>query len=634
MVPPVSCSLAVFPGLVVAIFLALGSISPAQETKGETLLDIPSRFFQVQDENGFFWQVAGNGALTSGETQYLQSGLNWLVEGAAFEPASAIVRAPDLMPEDAGVTLTEEREALSLTRDLKVDRERGAIRVLDSIKNTGAETLEVEVVLRTTYPFAWQSLHGSDGELLSKDPVLSLGEKDIGFAIHFSAAEGRHDTLLLTGGTNESLRPRLSASTNRRELSLIYKMVIPAGGTQSLLHWIAQRAMPEMSEIPAHFDAFYSRGQLVRNGLAATERTAVSNFPLSAFPSESSAPGGLKSLIALNLILDQLGVVRKSEDVQFLSASNRVSGTVSSSADLVIAANHIGEITLPLAKLAAIRGSGGIDRKQIFYLRDGQVRVGHLTSGDLTMTQSGSEKASPLDLAQMNLLTLRTSSIDGVSPKGATHFFRLVDQSVFAVNSSDDGGLPLATAFGGLAPALADLVEIGHVATPYPAHRIRSKAGSIYSAFFPGDLVSLALAGNDAVEMSTNLISEAWLAGASSLNLSDYGEAWLDVEEAPLSSETGGILLVGNQFLQSELLAGQIIVRDTGGSLSLDATTIRGIERDLKNSESAEPGFIFEMKNGETIRGAISSSFLSISWEGTPLDVPLETFIAYRSSTP
>ena len=54
--------------------------------------EIPDRFFAVQDSSGFFWQAFGNGALVSGDAQYLQSGLNLLVDGVAFAPGRALVR--------------------------------------------------------------------------------------------------------------------------------------------------------------------------------------------------------------------------------------------------------------------------------------------------------------------------------------------------------------------------------------------------------------------------------------------------------------------------------------------------------------------------------------------------------------
>ncbi|MBU6178725.1 MAG: hypothetical protein KGR69_03635, partial [Verrucomicrobia bacterium] len=40
-------------------------------TPAVRLAELPERFFQIQDEAGFFWQALDNGALISGDTQYL-----------------------------------------------------------------------------------------------------------------------------------------------------------------------------------------------------------------------------------------------------------------------------------------------------------------------------------------------------------------------------------------------------------------------------------------------------------------------------------------------------------------------------------------------------------------------------------
>ena len=220
MVPPVISTSSLRIGLAGAISLTMTCVVLAQETEGESVAEIPSRFFQIQDSNGFFWQAAGNGAITSGETQYLQSGLNWIVEGVPFAPSSALVRSPDEFADDSGVTLEEVRDSLTLKRDLWVDRERGGVRSLDTIQNRGGSAVTLEVVLRTTYPFAWQSLHGVDGELLSKDPVLTLDDRDFGLVVHFSAAEGRHDTFIVVGGEAESLFEALANEERKHKRQL------------------------------------------------------------------------------------------------------------------------------------------------------------------------------------------------------------------------------------------------------------------------------------------------------------------------------------------------------------------------------------------------------------------------------
>src|SRR5690606_10904686 len=73
------------------------------------LAELPERFFQVQDEAGFLWQALDNGALLSGDTQYLQSGLNLIVDGEPFAPSAATASEPGSGGERIAVRLDETR---------------------------------------------------------------------------------------------------------------------------------------------------------------------------------------------------------------------------------------------------------------------------------------------------------------------------------------------------------------------------------------------------------------------------------------------------------------------------------------------------------------------------------------------
>jgi hypothetical protein len=134
--------------------------SPAQEAaKGPAepapvvLNELPERFFQIQDDAGFLWQALDNGALISGDTQYLQSGLNLIVDGEPFAPTTGAVRDPSLGAEKIDVRLDEKRAGLTISRDFWFDTRRSGVRLLDSFTNTGSSERTLSVVVRTTYPF-------------------------------------------------------------------------------------------------------------------------------------------------------------------------------------------------------------------------------------------------------------------------------------------------------------------------------------------------------------------------------------------------------------------------------------------------------------------------------------------------
>ncbi|MEM9018230.1 MAG: hypothetical protein AAGC68_14545, partial [Verrucomicrobiota bacterium] len=65
--------------LIVSTPLALAQSEGEESAELVAVDPIPDRFVPLQDDSGYFWQAKENGALTSGTIQYLQSGLNLIV---------------------------------------------------------------------------------------------------------------------------------------------------------------------------------------------------------------------------------------------------------------------------------------------------------------------------------------------------------------------------------------------------------------------------------------------------------------------------------------------------------------------------------------------------------------------------
>ncbi|NRB74814.1 MAG: hypothetical protein HRU46_10700, partial [Verrucomicrobiales bacterium] len=379
----------------------------AEEPEKQPFDSIPDQFFQIQDSYGFFWKAAPNGALTSGETQYLQSGLNLLVDGVAFAPTNGSQIVPGEGSGEASLSLEEERESVEIVRDLWFDKERGGVRVFDRIKNTSGAAVSLKVQLRTTYPFGWKSLHGSDGSQLNAEPVLALAESDGGLSVRFGPSEGRPDTLILTSDGGVGSQPTIEASANRRELTMTYELPLQPGETGALLHWVLQRSLAETTETAAAFSDFWQRGKLIRPGVEPSLAGEFVNFNADAFPSETVAPSRLRSLIALNELIDRVGIHRRSEELLWISTVNQVAGTVDVTGSIQFEAGHSGAQEVALANVAAIKGGGGFGRTQMVFLRDGTVLSG--VGGETRLLLSlGEGEAQGIDLKALNLLRFRT----------------------------------------------------------------------------------------------------------------------------------------------------------------------------------------------------------------------------------
>jgi hypothetical protein len=625
-----------FCGLVtlsVSVF-AFAPSSFSREGKAAELIpvkDIPDRFFQVQGSNGFFWQAVKNGAITSGETQYLQSGLNLLIDGENFSPAAAKVREPtDDVP--GVVELMEKREGVLIVRTMIFDRERGAVQVVDELQNTSGKDLSLPVDLRTTYPFGWESLHGQGGGLLSRDPVLALGEEDAGMIIHFSAAEGRHDTLIVSG--MGEVKAKLIGSTNRRELTLRYDLTIPAGQKQSLLHFLGQVTIPDMAKSDEAFASFLRSRRLVNSVARAEVVKTIVNFPQEAFTEESASPEKLGSLIALNEFLDRMGVYRRPKDMLWLSATSQITGTLSAKATVSVQGASGEPRKFGIKEVAAIRGGSGVGRPARVFLRDGTVVAGAVTAVDLSFKADGESEAQELDTDALHLCLTKTSSGDGVIPKGTVGFLELANGDVIPLSGAEEK-IPVVASWGRMELPLSSLREIQHVREPMSSHRVLAVDGSRYSVFLSGATTALSIAGGERREVPVRSISRYWSADVTDIEEFATDEMWLDFSELPESPEVKqGFLLQGNQLLAGTFAEATVSFRTDGPVIRVEAERIRSIRRNLDVADFTNGRSNFysvELKNGESLEGVIADSFLTILRDGERIRISFDQLLSYRS---
>jgi hypothetical protein len=607
------------------------------------ITEIPDRFFVVQDSSGFFWQAFGNGALLSGDAQYLQSGLNLLVNGVAFAPGRALVREPQAGAEKIDLRLEEKRTELTVSRDLWFDTRRSAVRVFDTFTNTSAAAKTVTVSLRTTYPFAWQSLHGTGGGLLSNDPALQLGARDYSLCVHFSPSEGRHDTLFVMGSEKGGEMAELKASANSRELTFVYPLEIAAGESRSLLHWIMQRNLPEVSQDLAAISPFIQRDRLIVPEVDPNSHARVANFAPTAFQIEATAPAQIKALVALNRLTDRIGFHRRSEDIMWMSPTNQIAGTVKREGSLTIGTAYTGEQQVLITEIAAIRGTAGNGRNPMVYLRDGRVLAGPIRSGEIawsigatTTTSAAPAAAGAVDSAMLNLLLLATGPNDGVAPAKTTHFLQLIDGTVLPIVAATDLAMDLTTPWGEEKWLWSDLVEAGQVSLPSPRLRVVHRNGSEVSALLTTGTWSLTTAAGTAVEIPTSAIDRLWTAGGAGvtrLTANPAGTPWLDFAEVPTGQgPSAGFLLAGSQLIDAAFAGEKITLSEGGREWQVETSRIVSLRR---SPEPDAHGIVeVELDSGEKLSGRFSAPYLALARNGVELEVPGSWVLGYRKATP
>lgn len=598
-------------------------------TPAVRLAELPERFFQIQDEAGFFWQALDNGALISGDTQYLQSCLNLIVDGEPFAPTTGQVREPGTGGERIDLRLEGARPSYSISRDLWFDTGRSGVRVFDVIRNTGNAELKLPVVLRTTYPFAWQSLHGTGGRVLASDATLRLDPADVSLGVHFSPSDGRHDTFFLLGSEKGGQRPEVKASANSRELVFLYTMTIPPGESRALLHWVLQRNLPEVSRDAVALAPFLQRGQLVAPGVESKLAESLVNFVPAAFVPETTIPAKLNALVSLNELSANLGLYRRSEDVLRIGPTAQVSGGLERDGALTIEVPLAGAVTVKVADLAAVRGGGGQGRVPRFYLRDGRVYAGVPSSGMLLWKERGAEP-KPLDPAAFHLLLLATEGRDGSAPEGATHLVELSSGSVLAIRAKPDGAMEWVSPWGRERLSWADLREAVRERTPRAHFRLMTKDGSFHVALPDPKPIPLDLVEGKTVEVSPGAIERIWRSGEGLATPGTGGRDWLDFSELPAGlGPVDGVLLSGDQWIAGALEAGTLSLRDGASIVGIETGRITAIRR--STDPESRHSITIETEAGERFTGTVADPYLRLKRSGgSVVEIPVETLLAYR----
>ncbi len=618
-----------FPVLTGLVFGVVSGIAQdAAEMREFTV--IPDRFTQRQDELGFFWQVDQYGALTSGDTQYLASGLRLGANGTDFAPAKATLRDDSATNGVVDLILTETRKDIEIKRLIWFDQSRSGVRVLDTVTNKTGSAITIPVELRSTHPFAWQNLYGSQGDLLERDPDLTLGERDTGVTVKFSQSDGRQDMLYLTSGEKSGQRPSITSSSNQRELVFRYELKIAAGKSASLVHWALQRNLTGPENAGVEWNPFFQRRRLINSRVDADVAGTVANFDTSSFPTGGRAPTQLQSLTRLNDLTDRIGLHRREEDILWVSTTNQLAGTINPQAVLTVESPFAGDGKFSIAKVAAVSGGGGVGRVPKLYLRDGRVFAGEISAENLSLTIGEDSNVDDLDPKEINLLLCALAPEDGVPPPGTTGFIQLRSGSVLAVKGPEDLKIATVNPWGSEELGLEGIEELAYVSRPTPKFRLVRADGSRISVFLPVAILNVELSDGEAVDLPSSLIENIWKAGMGSLSTGLIEDFWLEIAEIPSGFKpASGFLLQGNNLVAGTFDDKTITVLDGQSTVDISAAEVESIQKILESGTAAAPVFEIELKNGDILKGRIQGSDLSIRHGEKVWNVPVPHLLAF-----
>ena len=592
---------------------------------------IPEKLEQYRDQNGFLWQVNGSGSITSGETQYLPSGLKLFIGQSPFQPATGTLSDDTESRGVIDLSLRGKRDNLAVERRFWFDLARGGVRILDTFENTGKSPIEVEVELKSAFQFPWQNLIGSSGRILG-GAAVTLSPRDIGLAAKFSNSDGRQDTLLIVRGTRDDRGPEISASSNHRELVLAYPLRIAPGKKTTLVHWILRRNFGQISDVSRAVRPFFDRRQLINARIPGELVETVLNFDRSAFPDSSSPPPSLSRLIALNELVDRVGVHRKNEDILWLNPNNQLTGKIDPAASV-----GIGGLSIPVRQIAAILGGGGLGRTPRVFLRDGQVHTGKIELRGFAMKSGEDWIARKWNGDELSLLLLSLAPSDGVPPPSANGFVELRNGEVFAV-SSMDSGFSAVSVLGKHRLPFDQFLDLQYHRLPAPGFRLRQANGSSLSLFLDPQNVRFVDVSGNTRSVDPRLILRVWKTEELLGSLGGFDRRWFDWEDIPdhLQVESG-FLLRGNQVLAGGFAQNDpFTVIDSYSVFEVNPAQVhraRRLDEPGLDHSDQPPRFEFELKNGDTLTGRIQSDAIRIGTEEESWLIPVRQILEFQSKT-
>lgn len=610
-------------------FIVFNSFGTADERR-EVFETIPGEFPQVQDGLGFLWQISETGAITSGKTQYLPSGLKLIIDEKGFSPEKGSILDESVSRGEMELILTGKAGDFTVERNILIDLNRGGGRAWDTVRNPGSAK-RVKIELRTAFQFPWQNLVGSESGILGDSSVVKLDERDSAIVANFSVAEGRQDAVILFGDRNSPKRPMVSASSNARELVLTYEIEIPAQGEISLLHWMARRNFGSLGEIPAEADRFLLRNSLIDPGIPFEEVSKVANFSSGAFPRPQSVPPNIGRLVVLNELLERRNLKRTSSDMIIFSSRNRVEGG-RVAADATVKCEGLG---WPVEEVAAISGGGGEGRIPRVYLRDGSVHRGEVEIDNFVYSAGEDWSTDTWDPEGVDLLLFGLGAEDGSVGGGTVGFIEFQDGRVSPVTSIEPP-LRWASAGGQWESPLGELESILYLSDSRPQFRISLRDGTNLGGVPVVDKVKIETGEGDGTVVNSRSIRRFWKVGDLPAAPAPFRHTWLSGSEIPRGLEPGEpyFLLRGNQVFPGRIVEGdRLNIIDGRGIIAVEGSRLAGMRwLDQGGSDHGKAGFFeLELGNGESFVGRLRESFLSITdSRGETRRIPVRQILEFR----
>ena len=519
----------------------------AAEAKGAAEVLTDSDLAPFTDSQGMVWDILQDGQVQDGSNDCFDGGMRANLAGRGWN-----CEQQKQTSDGQEFVLIGKAGNLEYTRRIRMDAPRAWIRYLEIIHNPTDKGVPCKLEV--------QSNLGNNAQMFTTDGKAfsggALAKGNLGFAaLQQQQNQNRPSVLWLVGDGLATVKPTLT-SQGGRSMKVQWTMSVPAKGTITLMHLMAQRNALNPTQFADALKPVWRR-QLVKPQLPTG--ITPDNWQMAV-----EVVGGLPLVEAL---AQQYAIEDRSADTVILDSGDgaRMRGQLTGGPLQV--STRLGSGPVPLAQIAA---SVAVEGSLRLYLRDGEVLVADPASPISGVIELASAEGMrlPVDASRSQAVVMRSEVTDG-QPGKAVGFLKLVDGTRLAV-TGDLPVLPVLSTWGAVEVPFSQITTLTRIREPRPAWRIHLEDGSVITAVPAAAALSLPTVRYGVKSVPLTLISgyDRMLAGPQ-----------MPSDEAPPPSWRG-FLLDGNQWLAGGFADAQLELFVSGVSTVVPTAKIQACSRE------------------------------------------------------
>lgn len=572
------------------------------EGEGKKVVLVRAQFNEKRDSLGFEWDFNPAGAVNDGSNDAFDTGVVLKVNGHDFRP-----NKPWMTPDGKEYVLVGKQGFIKTTRRVRVLPKRGAARYVEIFENTGKQSLTVKARVYTRLGSSCRSVLTSGGRPF--DSGGGLVEEEVGLVCISSG--NRPSVMFIVGDSEGEVRPSVQIKS-RRYVNVDYSFSLEPGQEVALLHLVSQRRGVNTTEVGEMFEPFYRRHP--RDVEVGPElRRKVANFGGSGGLIELPAAGS--ALRPMLEMLEEMGAERLRRDVLMLQDDTTMNGRVR--CEQMSVRTRFGELEIDPAQIGAIVGNRPHSRKNIVYLRNGEILVGSVAAGGLTF-ELGSGLTMDLTPGDVDLLVTRPDTADGRTPKDVRGYLTTRDGMRLALVGDGGPTISVTTPWGMLEVGLDRIHTFTHVRDPQPFYRLVLRDGSSVPAIPGGEEWSFQTARVGPIGLPPADIAR--ITHASALG-GEGGE-----EPVPSNPRAAYARLAGEDLVVGAISLEELHLLTSSGVTAVDPARIHRVER-IGGSGTAR--FRLDLADGQRVAGELKENLLPLESGERKLQVPVERIVLF-----